>query len=111
MCAPPSRCWIPLTPDFQTVPASEAIAILAAELVDPLFGIGALRSGLEDELGVDPASEVDAATSKAYALALRCLGRCLGRLPAAVLEDEVVRVRSFIVKVRASHSSARGSGR
>lgn len=107
MCAPLSKVdgTRPLTRETQVTAAAEAIAILAADLGDPLLGIGALRSVLEEILkAYDPK---DGETARAYSLALKCLGHNLARLPAAVLEDEVVRVRDFIMRVRLLRETTR----
>ena len=90
-----------LHPDLlpsQVIAAVEGIADVLVDQLEPLYGLGTLRSTLEAYLQ-QPQTD---AVSRSYALGLRLFGKLFERLPSEVLEEELPKARTLIKKVRSA---------
>jgi CLIP-associating protein 1/2 len=81
---------------MQTVAAVEGIAEVFCAQLEPVYGLGALRSSLATFLDQAPSTTV----ASAFALGLRLMGRYFSRLPMEVLEDELPKAKDLIQTVR-----------
>ncbi|KAL8293620.1 hypothetical protein RQP46_000321 [Phenoliferia psychrophenolica] len=75
-----------------TIAAVEAIADVFCSRLEPLYGLGSLRSSLATYLA-QPSGARDA---KSYALGLRLIGKLFERIPSEILEDELPKSKGLI---------------
>lgn len=84
---------------LQMIAAVESIADTFCSQLEPVYGLGALRSSLEKFVD-EPSSSTSGAS--AFALGLRLMGNYFSRLPTEVLEDELPKANELIHTVRLS---------
>ncbi|KAH8929470.1 hypothetical protein BT69DRAFT_1345868 [Atractiella rhizophila] len=71
----------------------ESVTDSVLDKIEPLYGLSALRSSLQNLLKLYAQSPD---VTRSYSLALKGLGSLFTRLPAEVLEEEIPRVRALI---------------
>lgn len=79
--------------------AVESISTLFCDSLEPLYGLGILRSSLSTYLGSTVASNTEKVQSPSYGLGMRMMGKFFEKLPGEILEEEVPKAKGLIMKV------------
>jgi len=82
--------------------ASNAIRNVLTTRLEPVYGLTTMHASLKEFYVTEPPSEVDREVKAAtYAFGLVALAKFILRLPAEVAEEELPRMKTTLISVRA----------